>query len=76
MKLKQSPTVTNWFPQTVKPFRAGLYEIKPWNNGTAFSYWNGRRWGFRCQFKSTAFQYRHEEALGSIGKWRGLAKKP
>lgn len=76
MKLKENLMVTNWFPQTVKPFRAGLYEIRPWKNGTAFSYWNGMRWGFRCQFNSTAFKYRHEEAIGSIGKWRGLTKKP
>jgi hypothetical protein len=76
MKSKQTHGVTEWFPQTVKPARAGLYEVKPWSKGTAFSYWNGRRWGFRCQFKSTAFQYKHEEALGSIGKWRGLSSKP
>lgn len=76
MKSKQTHGVTEWFPSSVKPVRAGLYEIKPWNKGTAFSYWNGKRWGFRCLFKTAAFRYKHEEALGSIGKWRGLSSKP
>lgn len=78
MKLEQNLMLTDWFPPDVKPVRVGLYEVKPWPNKIekVYSYWNGRQWGFRCEQKFDANLYAQNKALGPIGKWRGLAKKP
>jgi hypothetical protein len=67
--------LTPWFNEKVKPVRKGVYEIAA-GRAQRYSYWNGKRWGFREPTVYTANLYRRSEAYGPIVRWRGLARKP
>lgn len=69
--------LTPWFASEQKPVRRGVYEIKPaiYPDG-AFSYWNGKRWGWICRTKEEAEQRQGERTYRQDCQWRGLAEEP
>ena len=75
MNFNSSLKTTAWFPAEVTPVRVGVYQIEPWPKDLQFSYWDGHRWGWRMLTAADANHYRSNRALGSVGRWRGLAKK-
>ena len=67
--------VTPWFGGDVKPVRAGVYERKIPDSGTAYWNFDGRHWNYGGDSTPTN--------VGSIGlafnqnmPWRGLAADP
>ena len=72
--------LTPWFPETVKPMRVGVYQVKlDWFNPRDwYAYWNGKRFCYRSSTgPDDALRARYcETALPRIAIWRGLAEKP
>lgn len=55
--------VTSWYPGSIKPVRAGVYERIFSNDGSVFlSYWDGLTW---CR------EADHQPSLYQQIKWRG-----
>ncbi len=65
------PTLTPWFPATVKPVRVGWYEYTGWGLGARYPdrrFWTGKGWRFSWELRSH---------LGlPDDQWRGLASPP
>lgn len=67
MKLK----VTPWYPGTVKPVRAGLYErIVQGSSSINRDRWTGTMWRFHAWGRS----YKSFAQFGRNFKWRGIMK--
>ena len=66
--------VTDWFPGDVKPVRRGVYERDYRNGGIAFAMWNGRRWMYKGDTPTEAFNETMQSRNSNL-KWRGLAEK-
>lgn len=70
-----------WFPPEIKPVRVGVYQVNDadYQNGVAWSYWNGERFCYRTWTETVAYTtYTSENptALPAFTYWRGLARKP
>ena len=76
---KVEPATTPWFPISVQPVRAGVYQVQTnVQPGTQYSFWSGTVW------KSTTITARAAESqkFHSVwmtrpqAQWRGLAQEP
>ena len=71
--------LTPWFPNSIKPVRVGVYEIRnPWpvkNPGkTTFRYWNGQAWGLACSLPSLCRPGNYWKHGENMTGWRGIEK--
>jgi len=68
--------VTTWFEPSQKPVRVGMYQVKNFLGviavGFCWSYWDGKKWGFQCDTKKEAFDYRNPTSCFQSKMWRGL----
>lgn len=67
-------TTTKWFPHTIKPVRAGMYQTLCNRTGAElWRYWNGTQWGWGYKNKRWAYSWRNEDGGTQTDLWRGLA---
>ena len=68
--------LTEWFPNSTKPIRKGVYQVK----GVVFSwlpyaYWNGKRFCYRAESVDRAHFMKDEYTdAPESAQWRGIAK--
>lgn len=67
--------VTPWFPGSVKPVRAGVYERRYSGNAIAYSRWDGTQWLHGSYEFDLARRAKYPTFQPSL-PWRGLAAKP
>ena len=65
---------TAWYPGTVKPVRAGVYERQYKFNGVKYCYWSGRYWCLPEITARKAFGIRFMSEYQNL-PWRGLMEK-
>lgn len=76
------PKLTPWFPPEVRPVHVGVYRVIGWSEseptkGALYSYWNGKRFGYRTLPAQEAFRMRDTGTdLEPQATWCGLAEKP
>jgi len=70
--------LTKWFPASVKPVRAGVYEVDtPECLGNRYSYWNGSCFEIctaHCGLPKNRCESWDMRAINA--RWRGLASNP
>lgn len=75
------PTLTPWYPTSIKPARPGVYRtsFKPFSSDDSaregYSYWNGKKWSTQRPSRKRAEK---ADTFGAIQskRWRGLAEDP
>lgn len=67
--------LTPWFPSSIKPARAGVYERKTPFGVTFYSLWNGHHWCLGGVTPTRAAGYRCK-SNDQHRPWRGLARDP
>jgi hypothetical protein len=73
--MKPQYTHTPWYPADVPPSVPGMYEVKS-EYGYYYSYWNGKKFGYRAMDISRAFEYRDKLThAGDTAIWRGLTRQ-
>jgi len=82
MKSKQTHGVTEWFPSSIKPVRAGVYEVHtPVCVANNFAYYDKEGWRLCARTISDATKANVMPFLSRDMKikdscWRGLSSKP
>lgn len=66
--------VTQWFDDSEKPVRKGVYQKFSNSKNPQFSYWNGKYWGLISNSVNDAAKYHSSESYFQWGNWRGIAK--
>jgi hypothetical protein len=64
---------TPWFPAHIKPVNVGVYRVKS-GMSMWWSYWDGKRWGFREPTKHGAYVCRYDTAYVQALEWYGVLK--
>jgi len=72
--------MTPWFPSSIKPVRAGLYEVDtPIHSVNKYAYFDGKGWGHCAADVDTAMGEKFWPFASSMchsqSKWRGFTKK-
>jgi hypothetical protein len=83
MKSKQTRGVTEWFPSSINPVRAGVYEVHTPNcKANRYAYYDAKGWRL-CA--STIREAKLEKFIDAMScssmvfprsEWRGLSSKP
>ena len=82
---KIEPETTAWFPISVQPVRAGVYQVltKTHSGGTilgpvSYSFWNGTTWNSVAHILRSARKQRIPSMWMKWprAQWRGLAQEP
>lgn len=62
--------MTEWYPEHIKPVRAGVYERKIFDNPT-YSLWNGKFW---CSYCATVYYASTDRSRSFFqhAPWRGF----
>lgn len=68
--------LTDWFPPSVNPVRAGLYEMKSCYGDIYFNKWDGKSWHWGSRYKQIASKSQAVKAREDCRAWRGLAADP
>lgn len=83
MKSKQTHGVTEWFPSSTKPVRAGVYEVStPNNRANRYAYYDAKGWRLCPSNISGANAEKFIDAMNCSSmvlprsEWRGLSSKP
>lgn len=74
MKKIDELALTDWYPDDVKPVRAGVYKTAMGMHAlnTGFSFWNGKEWG--CQHDLPAQADADDEPGWQRKNWRGVRR--
>ena len=76
---KVEPATTPWFPISVQPVRAGVYQVKAGNiKDFAWAHWSGVLWFTVCPNLTQAYsaEYPSSWMQDYRSLWRGLAQEP
>jgi hypothetical protein len=65
--------MTDWFPEKVKPVRAGVYETA--YCGKTYTYFDGKRWSWSQPTLSKARKDRDTRGAYQNKPWRGFTKE-
>jgi hypothetical protein len=66
--------LTDWYPQHIKPVRAGVYQT--WLDGhIGYAYWSGSRWGGQWMTAEKAAANREHPGAEQRKTWRGVDRK-
>ncbi len=83
MKSKQTHGVTEWFPSSIKPVRAGVYEVHTPNcKANRYAYYDAKGWRLcaATKWEAEAEKFIYEMHCSSMvlprSEWRGLSSKP
>ncbi len=68
--------VTEWFPDTIKPCRKGLYQVKTSDDEYHYSWFDGRNWNYLRESRYEAYKHRMYLSWSQNREWRGLASNP
>ena len=62
---------------TTCPDKKGVFAIRipGASRSTFYSYWDGKRWGYRSSSVRSAWLYRQSKALGPVVWWWGFVEK-
>ena len=66
--------LTPWFPGTVKPVRAGVYERDYGRGWRSYNYWNGEKWSSPRSVPKEAEIFKHLYSPYQNLPWRGVMK--
>lgn len=69
--------LTEWFGPDAPPVRVGVYEVDDEDgiDGRWFSYWDGRKFGFRAEDPAEAADCRHVHTdCARLVRWRGVRR--
>lgn len=74
---KVEPATTPWFPISVQPVRAGVYQVQG-ARLNMYSYWSGNAWYWMSRTPDSAAleDFPSEKMKNPMSKWRGLAQEP
>lgn len=65
--------MTDWFPENIKPVRAGVYETA--YCGKTYTYFDGKRWGWSQPSLSKARKDLDTGGAFQKKSWRGFTKE-
>lgn len=68
--------VTEWFPDTVKPRRKGIYQIKTSDHEYQYSWFDGKYWNYLRESRYEAYKNRMYLSWSQNREWRGLSSNP
>lgn len=68
-----SKRMTDWFPEKIKPVRAGVYETA--YCGKTYTYFDGKRWSWSQPSLREARKSRITNGAYQKKSWRGFTKE-